>query len=117
MDTFTALRVSHLNPLSIAGDDDSDELVPLKLKETKRFKDRKVIGMEIGGQMVLLLTVTKDSVAAQQPSAAAAAQKKGTTKASAKGSPKATGKGTAKALADGAPEPAPVDTEMEAESS
>ena len=116
--------MSQLKPLSIAGDDDSDELVPLKLKETKRFKDRKVIGMEIGGQMVLLLTVTKDSVAAQQPSAAAA-EKKGTTKASAKGGSKATGKGTAKAsadattnaAADGAPEPVPVDTEMEAESS
>lgn len=40
----------------IAGDDDQDEIVPLKLKETKRFKNRHVIGMEIGGQMTFILS-------------------------------------------------------------
>lgn len=40
----------------IAGDDDKDEFVPLKLKETKRFKNRHVIGMEIGGQMTFILS-------------------------------------------------------------
>lgn len=49
----------------IPGDDDEDELVPLKLKETKRFKDRHVIGLEIGGQMAFVLSTTKtESVAA-----------------------------------------------------
>ncbi|KAL3156070.1 hypothetical protein ABBQ32_013058 [Trebouxia sp. C0010 RCD-2024] len=47
------------------GDDDEDELVPLKLKETKRFRDRQVIGLEIGGQMAFILSTTKtESVAA-----------------------------------------------------
>ena len=36
----------------VAGDDDDDETVPLKPKETKRFKDRQVVGMEIGGQIL-----------------------------------------------------------------
>lgn len=40
----------------IAGDDDTDESVPLKLKETKRFKNRHVVGMEIGGQMTFILS-------------------------------------------------------------
>ena len=54
-----------------AGDDDSDEVVPLKLKETKRFKDRKVVGLEIGGQMAFILAVPKQTTAAlQQPTAA-----------------------------------------------
>ena len=35
---------------------DPDQLVPLKLKETKRFKDRQVIGVEIGGQMTFILS-------------------------------------------------------------
>lgn len=49
----------------VSGDDDEDELVPLKLKETKRFRDRQVIGLEIGGQMAFILSTTKtESVAA-----------------------------------------------------
>ncbi|KAK9819199.1 hypothetical protein WJX74_002113 [Apatococcus lobatus] len=41
------------------GDDDSDELVPLKLKETKRFSNRKVLQVEMGGQHVGLLAVIR----------------------------------------------------------
>lgn len=35
---------------------DPDQIVPLKLKETKRFKNRQVIGVEIGGQMTFILS-------------------------------------------------------------
>ena len=45
--------------LCIAGADDEDEVVPLKLKATKRFVDKQVIGLEIGGQMAFILTTTK----------------------------------------------------------
>ena len=39
-------------------------MVPLKLKETKRFKDRKVVGLEIGGQMAFILAVSKPNTSA-----------------------------------------------------
>ena len=38
------------------GDKDPDQIVPLKLKESKRFKNRQVIGVEIGGQMTFILS-------------------------------------------------------------
>lgn len=126
-DHAAAFRVT-----SCAGDDDEDELVPLKLKETKRFKDRKVVGMEIGGQMAFLLAVTKGTAAAQ-PAAAATAQgatkdagKKtavnGAASTAANGASKAAGKTQSAAQShsaqtgsaeseDGAPEPVPMDSE------
>lgn len=45
--------------MDAAGDDDSDELVPLKLKETKRFSNRKVLQVEMGGQHVGLLAASQ----------------------------------------------------------
>ena len=77
----------------MTGDDDTDEVVPLRLKETKRFKDRKVIGMEIGGQMLFLLAVHKEGGAAQ-PTAQAA---NGPAQVAANGS------------SDAPPEPVPMD--------
>lgn len=53
-----------------AGDDDEDEIVPLKLKETKRHKDRQVIGLEIGGQMTFILSTTKTESAPAPANAA-----------------------------------------------
>lgn len=50
--------------MCVAGDDSDDENVPLKLKETKRFRDRQVIGMEIGGQMTFILSKTRTAAAA-----------------------------------------------------
>ena len=41
--------------------------MPLKLKETKRFKDREVIGMEIGGQMAFILSKLKTEPAKAVP--------------------------------------------------
>lgn len=46
------------------GEEDPDEIVPLKLKETKRFKNRQVIGMEIGGQMTFILSKLRPETAA-----------------------------------------------------
>lgn len=77
------------------GNDDTDEVTPLKLKETKRFKDRKVISMEIGGQMALLLTVPAEGAAPQAAASNAAALV--ATSSTAEGSTHAP------------PEPAPAD--------
>lgn len=102
-----------------AGDNDEDELVPLKLKETKRFKDRKVIGMEIGGQMTFLLAVSNNTPA---PQPAAAATANGTNQEEARraahgtsaAEPSQNGDQSAHtgqaASADGPPEPVPMDS-------
>ena len=88
-ETFLAPRCAgpdELVGVCVAGDDDEDELVPLKLKETKRFRDREVIAMEIGGQMAFILSRPK-AEAVKSVEAGSAAQ----------------GSGSA------APEPAPAD--------
>lgn len=44
-------------------------MVPLKLKGTKRFKEREVVGMEIGGQMAFVLAVPKEATDPQAQAA------------------------------------------------
>ena len=46
------------------GDKDPDQIVPLKLKESKRFKNRQVIGVEIGGQMTFILSKLRPEMVA-----------------------------------------------------
>ncbi len=84
------------------GNDDTDEVTPLKLKETKRFKDRKVISMDIGGQMALLLTVSAEGAAPQAAASNAAAAAVVATSSTAEGSTHAP------------PEPAPADADASA---
>jgi len=95
------------------GNDDTDEVTPLKLKETKRFKDRKVIGLEIGGQMALLLTVPAEGAAPQ-----AAASKGAASQAAASNAAAAAAVVATSSLAEGSthapPEPAPADADASA---
>lgn len=89
--------------LLFTGDDDTDELVPLKLKETKRFRDRKVIGMEIGGQMLFLLAVQ------ESPASQPAAQTGAKTEATGATAPAASAQNGATGASDAPPEPVPMD--------
>ncbi|KAA6415269.1 MAG: regulator of chromosome condensation [Trebouxia sp. A1-2] len=95
------------------GNDDTDEVTPLKLKETKRFKDRKVISMEIGGQMALLLTVPAEG-AAPQP----AASKGAVPQAAASNAAAAAAVVATSSIAEGSthapPEPAPAEADASA---
>ena len=46
----------------VSGDeDDGDELLPLKLKETKRLQHRAILQLDIGGQHVAMLAADADS--------------------------------------------------------
>ncbi|GAB4814630.1 hypothetical protein N2152v2_001676 [Parachlorella kessleri] len=56
------------------GDDDSDEVVPHKLAETKKFSGQRIIQMEFGGQHAALLCVPKGQQQADGAATAVAAK-------------------------------------------